>query len=789
MKSLKFFIPIVLLSALIMSSSALNAKDAVTAKTKKNINAQIEQIMKQLNTVGLGVAAVSNGKIIYANSWGYKDLENKKMLRNDDIFRIASISKSFTATSIMQLIEQGKMSLDEDISDLVGFKVRNPKYPDVKITVKMMLSHTSSINDSQGYFTLDGINPAKSKDYAKAFNDYCPGEGYEYCNLNYNTLGTVLEKISGERFDQYIVNHILKPLKVYGGYWVASLDKSKFVNLYEWNYKTNKYEVQPEAYDPRTKQIAAYKMGESTPIFSPTGGMKLSPTGLATVMMMHIGLGTSNGVKIISKESSLAMQTPVFGPDDDRDQYGFALRKGDDLLDGYTMIGHTGGAYGVFTSMFWNEDRTFGFVVMTNGCSEKRDHNFLSIHRMVDKCLYDNLIKGTSADTRKAEIAEREKEDAAIGSEMKEIMKKNNSVGVGVAVVKGGKIIYRRSFGYKNLEDKVPLEDDDVFRIASVSKSFTSTSIMQLVEQGKMSLDDDISDLVGFTVRNPNFPDVKITPYMLLSHTSSLNDSEGYFNLDVINPSKSKTYKNAYSNWRPGTKYDYCNLNFNMLGTVLEKVSGERFDKYIPRHILRPLYVYGGYNVRTLDSSRFVRLYEYENGKPVWHPEAYAPRTEEIKNYKMGYSTPIFSPTGGMKLSPSGLATVMMMHMGFGKYQNVRIIKPESALLMQSRFADCQLDESANPDNCEQYYGFAIMTTDKLIKGETLIGHTGDAYGVRTSMFWNQARTFGIVVITNSDNYKYENNFASTLFDVNNCLYNNLIKNSAKKPNCSDCKK
>ncbi|MCI1732871.1 MAG: beta-lactamase family protein [Bacteroidales bacterium] len=353
MKLFKSLITTILLSVLVLAGSAASAKkDPVSSQTKKEINSDIAQVMKEFNTVGLGVAVVRNGQIVYANSWGYKDLENKKALKNDDIFRIASISKSFTATAIMQLVEQGKVSLDEDVSDLVGFKVRNPKFPDVKITVKMLLSHTSSLNDSQGYFTLDVIDPSKSKDYYKAYNDYKPGTGYEYANLGFNTLGTILERISGERFDQYIVNHILKPLNVYGGYWVASLDKSKFVNLYNWNNETKKYEVQPEAYDPRTEQIANYQMGRSTPIFSPTGGMKISPTGLATVMMMHMGLGTYNGKKIISKQSAETMQSAQFGPDDEYDRYCFALRRGYELLDGYEMIGHVGEAYGVHTLCF-----------------------------------------------------------------------------------------------------------------------------------------------------------------------------------------------------------------------------------------------------------------------------------------------------------------------------------------------------------------------------------------------------------------------------------------------------
>jgi CubicO group peptidase (beta-lactamase class C family) len=81
---------------------------------------------------------------------------------------------------------------------------------------------------------------------------------------------------------------------------------------------------------------------------------------------------------------------------------------------------------------------------------------------------------------------------------IKEVMDSSNVVGFSVAVVKHHKIIYTHSFGLKDIEKNIPLTDNSIFRIASISKSFTATSIMQLVEAGKLSLDDDFSKLVGF---------------------------------------------------------------------------------------------------------------------------------------------------------------------------------------------------------------------------------------------------------------------------------------------------
>ena len=117
--------------------------------------------------VGISVAVVKKNKLVYTHSAGLKNISKQEPLTNDCIFRIASISKSFSATSIMQLYEQGKLSLDQDVSELIGFPVRNPAFPEKIITLRLMLSHLSSINDSQGYFSLDSINPSGSAQFAK----------------------------------------------------------------------------------------------------------------------------------------------------------------------------------------------------------------------------------------------------------------------------------------------------------------------------------------------------------------------------------------------------------------------------------------------------------------------------------------------------------------------------------------------------------------------------------------------------------------------------------------------
>ncbi|MBT2561637.1 beta-lactamase family protein [Pedobacter sp. ISL-68] len=354
-----------------------------------NAEAEFKTVMDKYNAVGAAVAVVKEGKIIYTHSFGLKDLENKKPLTDQDIFRIASISKSFSATSIMQLVEAGKISLDDDFGDLVGFKIRNPKFPDQRITLKMALSHTSSLNDSQGYLNLDVINPDKNPNWAKCYNEYAPGSKFDYCNLNFNLIGTIIEKKSGERFDNYVKNHVLKPLGLYAGYCVDSLDSTRFVNLYEYHADTKTYTPSPTAYAPRRTEIANYIMGYNTPVFSPTGGMKISASDLAKYMIMHMNYGTSNGVKIITKKSAKRMQTALT----DDEGYGLAIRTADQLIPGVKLKGHTGSAYGLFSTMFFNPKDKFGFVIITNGINATHTDGFPDFSRAAINSLYQAFIK------------------------------------------------------------------------------------------------------------------------------------------------------------------------------------------------------------------------------------------------------------------------------------------------------------------------------------------------------------------------------------------------------------
>ena len=364
---------------LLATAFSLSAQDATTQR--------LTQLMQDYPVMGLSVAVVKDGKVVHTQALGWKE-EGKEPLETTDLFRIASISKSFTATALLQLVEKKVISLDDDVSNLIGFRIRNPKFSDTVITLRMLLSHTSSINDQQGYFTLDAIHPEKNATWQGAYNAYAPGKGYEYCNLNFNLAGAILEKYSGLRFDAYIQKNILKPLGLYGGYDVDQLDKSRLATLYAYQRDSAKFTASPAAYVSKSEELKTYVPGYTTPIFSPTGGMKISAPDLAKYLLLHMNYGKVGTTRIISTANAKTMQTPLSSDEN----YGLALWKTDVLLPGVELVGHTGSAYGLYSALFFNPEEKYGFVVISNGCDPTEEDGYIRVIRRAIQILHEEWI-------------------------------------------------------------------------------------------------------------------------------------------------------------------------------------------------------------------------------------------------------------------------------------------------------------------------------------------------------------------------------------------------------------
>lgn len=353
------------------------------------MESKIDSIFHSLDMTGLGIAVVKDDSIVYQKSFGYRILPqngNKgELLENDDIFRIASISKTFIATAILQLLEQGKLSLDDDAQKYLNFPLRNPWYPNSSITIKMLLTHTSSINDSRSWWSIDKINPQIDSKYIECYSPSIPGQKYKYCNMNYTILGAVIEGATNTRFYEYIEKYILCPLDIYGGFNCNQLDSTKFVKQYRYNDKICEYYEDAETYKPYPQILGQnYILGKSLGLAYPASGMKISTGNLARYMMMHMNYGELDGAKIITEKSERMMQDNYVG----KNNYGLSYRQYKGFSKEKVFYGQTGGGNGLKGAMIFEPEDKIGFIILCSGSKSKYIDGYEDIHKPLIKILY-----------------------------------------------------------------------------------------------------------------------------------------------------------------------------------------------------------------------------------------------------------------------------------------------------------------------------------------------------------------------------------------------------------------
>lgn len=363
-----------------------------------DMEVEILETMNKYQSVGLSTVVVKNNRIIYTRAFGYNPDYNDTTLRiaipTDGVYVIQSISKSFIATAIMQMVEKNQIRLDDDVNDYLSFQVRNPEYRDVPITIRMLMSHRSSINDRHYGWTFDQINPQKGKKWKECYNNYRPGTKFSYCNLNYNLLGAIIERVTGNRFFDYIDKHIVNPMGLYASFNLIKIDSTHLVKALEYDKQSKKYKKDPYIYNYShyKKILKYYQLGSSsTAYFSPSGGMKISAVNLAKYMIMYMNYGEYNGRRIISRKSVMEMWRPQ-GDDESLNvyfsQYGLSFSRWPKIVEGESFVGITGGAHGVHSAMYFNPEKKYGFVVICNGCTSD-----IKMKDSIVKALYNHLIK------------------------------------------------------------------------------------------------------------------------------------------------------------------------------------------------------------------------------------------------------------------------------------------------------------------------------------------------------------------------------------------------------------
>lgn len=364
---------------------------------------------------GIAVAVVDRKGVRLADASGVAIVADgagqSRAMTPDTLVRVASVSKLVLTLGVMRLVEEGTLDLDRDVSNYLGWRLRNPAFPDQPITLRQMLSHTSTLVDGPGYSFALGASLRESITPEHWHGDHPPGSWFNYSNLNFGVVATVMEATTGERFDRLMRRLVLQPLALdacfnwsgcspaafarAGTLYRKGEDETRWAPTGPWAAQIDD-RVPPACLVRRADDRTActlddYRPGTNGTLFSPQGGLRISVLGLGKIARLLLNEGEVDGVRLLRPESVRAMLTPVWRMTEDSasgDTYGGQMRcyglsvqclvgeagrgKGDQPLPGRTArwFGHLGDAYGLYSGLWIDPAAGRGYVYVVTGTAD-----------------------------------------------------------------------------------------------------------------------------------------------------------------------------------------------------------------------------------------------------------------------------------------------------------------------------------------------------------------------------------------------------------------------------------
>jgi CubicO group peptidase (beta-lactamase class C family) len=318
--------------------------------------------------------AFDGARITSVSASGLADRTTKRRVTADDPVRVASITKLVVALGVMRMVEAGSLDLDSDASDYLGWRLRNPAFPETPITLRMLLSHTAGVRDANDYRVPLGKTVAAALADPKAWDgQHPPGKYFAYSNLNFPIIGSAMERVSGVRFDALMQRLVLKPLNIDACFnWPTCTDAqvAKAVVLYHADGSVRGDDLrgkQPECpvFTESACDLSAYRPGDNGALFSPQGGLRISARGLANIGQLFL----ADGGRFLSSDSMQTLTKPLWvydGSNGDTEagffcRYALAVQtlatsqagcRDDPFGDGRARIGHAGEAYGLRSGLW-----------------------------------------------------------------------------------------------------------------------------------------------------------------------------------------------------------------------------------------------------------------------------------------------------------------------------------------------------------------------------------------------------------------------------------------------------
>jgi CubicO group peptidase (beta-lactamase class C family) len=300
--------------------------------------------------------------------------------------------------------------------------------------------------------------------------------------------------------------------------------------------------------------------------------------------------------------------------------------------------------------------------------------------------------------------------------------------GAVVAVVKDGKILLAKGYGYADFAAKKPVvADQTMFRPGSISKVFTATAVMQLVEQGKLDLDRDVSDYLDFAI--PKTYAEPVTLRRILTHTAGFEET--LKNLFVPSAGEMRPIRDyliaamPQRIFPPGTVPSYSNYGLTLAGYIVERISGEPFEKYVAAHILDPLHMTRSSFAQPLPASLESLM-----------SQGYLAAAQGARSFEFVPA----APAGALSATATDMTRLMLAFLGEGTLDGATILKPETIRAMEARQFEFHPALRA--------IGFILM--DYSTNGQRIVGHGGDTIYFHSDMMLMPDSHVGIFISYNS---------------------------------------
>ena len=370
------------LAGMVTATSALCA-DA-------DLDAMIRHTMTSFGFPGMQTIIIKDGRVVWSKSYGYAVLDQpgpRRAMRDDSILFSASVTKMFVTVALMQQVEKGTVALDDDINRHLPFSVRNPEWPGVPITLRMLLSHSSSLNSEDdaraNETTVYGLNPSVSLEeivkadfapggarrWVNQFTHQKPGTERIYSNDGYVLAAYVLQNVIRQSFDSYVDQFILKPLKMTDtSFWLQDRPIERFaVGYASLRQKDGHYSYTPaRTFWEHGKGGASVVDNQVTCPDYPAGCAHISSRDFSKFMLMLMNAGTLDGVQVLSRASVEAMITPTGLRTLDGRMQGLGLDGPEDLR-GRQVWGKDGEDRGAANAFYFNPKTHVGAIVFANG--------------------------------------------------------------------------------------------------------------------------------------------------------------------------------------------------------------------------------------------------------------------------------------------------------------------------------------------------------------------------------------------------------------------------------------